>query len=534
MAQSLAGTSTLLRLALRRDRIMLPAWVAMFVLMAAFSASATVGLYPDPASRVRAAEAINGTPSLVALYGRIYDVTSLGAIAMIKMGGVGAALLAVVAYMLVVRHTRAEEEIGRLELLGGGVVGKQAPLAAALATGIGAALATGVLTAAALATVGLPALGSLAFGLAWSATGTVFAGVGAVAAQVTTSSRAARGLAAAVLGAAYAARAVGDSAGGTEPLWLSWTSPIGWGQQVRPYAGDRWAVFLVSILFTAACVGVAVLLNARRDLATGLFPERPGPGHAAARLGSPLGLAWRLQRGMLLGWAVGFLVLGFILGNVASNIGDMLDSPAAREMITTLGGVEGLTDAFIAAELGFMGIGGAAFGVQAALRMHAEETSLRLEPVLATATGRTRWAASHVTVAVGGPLVLALVAGAAVGAANAAQTGSTADLGRAVLGALVHLPAIWVVVGLAVAAYGLVPRLAPAAWAVLVAFLLVGEIGALLELPTWVMNLSPFTHVPRLPGGELLVEPLLWLTALAGALVGVGLAGFRRRDVNER
>ncbi|HEX5772163.1 MAG TPA: ABC transporter permease, partial [Nocardioidaceae bacterium] len=105
MAESLAGTSTLLRLALRRDRIMLPAWVAVFVLMAAFSASATVGLYPDPASRMRAAEAINGTPSLVALYGRIYDVTSLGAIAMIKMGGIGAALLAVVAYMLVVRHT---------------------------------------------------------------------------------------------------------------------------------------------------------------------------------------------------------------------------------------------------------------------------------------------------------------------------------------------------------------------------------------------------------------------------------------------
>lgn len=534
MADSLAGTGTLVRLALRRDRVMLPTWVAVFVVMAAFSASATVGLYPDTGSRVRAAEAINGTPSLVALYGRIYDVTSLGAIAMIKMGGIGAALLAVVAYMTVLRHTRADEELGRLELLAGGVVGKQAPLAAALVIGVGAALATGLLTAAALAGVGLPAAGSLAFGLAWTATGVAFAGVGAVTAQVTTSARAARGLSAAVLGAAYAARAVGDSTGDVDPMWLSWTSPIGWGQQVRPYAGDRWAVFLVSIVFAAACVAGAALLSSRRDLGTGLLQERPGPAGAARGFDSPLALAWRLQRGMLLGWAIGFLVLGFILGNVASNIGDMLDSPAAQEMIMKLGGVEGLTDAFIAAELGFMGIGGAAFGVQAALRMHGEETSLRLEPVLATATGRLRWAASHLSLAFAGPVVLAAVAGVAVGAANAAQTGDGADLAEAVLGALVHLPAIWIMVGLVVVTYGLAPRFAPATWGILVGFLLVGEIGALLELPTWVMDLSPFTHVPRLPGGELRVAPLLWLTTIAVGLVVLGLAGFRRRDVNER
>lgn len=129
----------------------------------------------------------------MALYGRVYDVTSLGAIAMVKMGGIGSALLAVLAFVLVIRHTRAEEEVGRLELLAGGVLGGYAPLAGGLACACGVALATGLLTAVPLAAVGLPLVGSLAFGLAWTGTGVVFAGVRAVAAQLATSARAAWG-----------------------------------------------------------------------------------------------------------------------------------------------------------------------------------------------------------------------------------------------------------------------------------------------------------------------------------------------------
>ena len=534
MREGLAGTGTLIRLAVRRDRVMIPIWVAVFVVMAAVSADATVGLYPDVASRAQAAETINGTPSLVALYGRIYDVTSLGAIAMIKMGGIGSALLAVLAFMLVVRHTRAEEEDGRLELLAGGVVGAYASLTAAIVCAVGTALAAGILTAGALVATGLPTAGSVAFGLAWSATGTVFAAVGAVAAQVTTSARTARGLATVVLGVTYVLRAVGDSTGKADPTWPSWASPIGWGQQVRPFAGDRWPVFLILVASAAVLTAVAFGLNRRRDLAAGLVADRPGPATASERLRSPLSLAWRLERGALVAWGLGFVLLGLVLGNVASNVGSMLDSPASRALITKLGGVQGLTDAFIAAEIGFMAIVAAAFGIQAALRLHAEETSLRLEAVLATATERTRWALSHTTVAVLGPVLLVLVFGLGVGAANSIHTGAMGGLGDTVVGALVQLPAIWVVVGVVVAAYGVAPRLVPAGWAALVAFLLLGELGPLLELPSWAMDLSPFTHVPRLPGGELRLVPLVWLTVVAAALLVVGFVGFRRRDIAER
>ena len=95
MGDSLAGTGALIRLALRRDRWLVPAWILGLALMAGFSASATADLYPDVADRTRAAEVINATPSLVALYGRIYDPTSLGALSLIKLTAFGVAMVGI-------------------------------------------------------------------------------------------------------------------------------------------------------------------------------------------------------------------------------------------------------------------------------------------------------------------------------------------------------------------------------------------------------------------------------------------------------
>src|SRR5262249_14227077 len=239
----------------------------------------------------------------------------------------------------------------------------------------------------------------------------------------------------------------------------------------------------------------------------------------------------RLHRGTLLGWTAGFVLLGAAFGSIASSVGDLLTSPQARDMITKLGGRQVLTDAFLATELGLAGVIAAGFGVQAALRMRAEETGLRAEPLLATAVTRTRWAASHLTVALAGTAVLLAGTGLAAGVAYAAQTGRPGDLGSVLAGALVEVPAAWLVTAVVLAAFGLAPRLVVAGWVALVAFLLLGEFGVLFGLDQWVMDLSPFAHVPRLPGGNVTALPLVLLLAVAAALATAGLAGFRRRDV---
>ncbi len=94
-----------------------------------------------------------------------------------------------------------------------------------------------------------------------------------------------------------------------------------------------------------------------------------------------------------------------------------------------------------------------------------------------------------------------------------------------------QIPAVWLIVGIVVAAFGLAPRAIVAGWLALVAFMLLGEFGSLFNLNHYVMDISPFAHVPRLPGGAFSVAPMVWLTVIAAGLIVVGLAGFRRRDV---
>ncbi|HEX2849429.1 MAG TPA: hypothetical protein VHN98_02710 [Acidimicrobiales bacterium] len=528
---SFAGTGVLVRLALRRSRVLAGAWLGVFVLMAWGSAAATVGLYPTASSRLAAAEAVNGSQALVALYGRVYDPTSLGAIAMIKMGGIGAVFVAVVAIVLVVRHTRGDEESGRFELVGSGVMGRLAPLTAALLTATVVAATLAALTALVLAAAGLPADGSLAFGLAWGGVGLAFAAIAAVTAQLTASARTATSFAVAVLAVVYVLRGVGDAAGTAGLRWLTWMSPIGWSQQFRPYAGNRWWVLLITLVFTIATSATAYVLAAGRDMGTGLLPSRPGPPTAAPSLRSPLTLAWRLQRTSFLAWAIGFVALGALLGSMASGVGGFFESDNARELFTKLGGQKALADAFLAVELGAAGIVAAAFGIQSMMRARAEETSGLAEPVLAGAVSRTRFALAHVGVAAGGATALLALGGAAVGVARAVQLHDGAEIGRLLGGGLAHAPAAWVLIAVVAAAYGFVPRAIGVGWGLLAAFVLLAEIGPLLDLSHWVLDLSPFAHVPKVPGGAFTATPLVALTALATVIGGAGIAGFRRRDV---
>src|SRR5215203_65366 len=127
MMRALTGTGPLLRMALRRDRVIIPLWTLYFVAVSASSYGATVSLYGTPAERAAGARTINAAPALVALYGPVYAVTSAGAIAFVKRVGLDAAVVSVVAALLVVRHSRADEELGRRELVSAGRVARHAP-----------------------------------------------------------------------------------------------------------------------------------------------------------------------------------------------------------------------------------------------------------------------------------------------------------------------------------------------------------------------------------------------------------------------
>lgn len=522
------GTATLLRLALRRDRVVMPLWMLLLsVPLAPVYIGSIQAVYPSEADRAGLAASIMASPAQRALYGPVYN-DSLGAVGIWK-AGIFHLLIAVAVILTVIRHTRAEEETGRSELVGSAVVGRAAGLTAALLLTGGAAIGTGVIGAAGLLTTGVPAAGSLAFGAALAGSGLVFTAAAAVAAQLSASARVCRGVAFAVLGAAFAARAVGDVGSGA----LSWLSPLGWALQVRPYAGERWWVLLLPLLSTVVLGAVAYRLQARRDVGAGLLPDRPGPAAAAPALSGAVGLAWRLDRGSVLVWTVGLLLYGLLVGSVTHGIADELgDSTAAHDVVARLGGTAELEAAFLAVAFTTLAMVAAAFAVSLALRLHQEETDGRAEKILAGAVSRTRWLASHLVFAAGAPAVALLCCGVVTGLVYGVAAGDVAGaLGTVVGTAAAQVPAVWLLVALTLALFGVLPRFTPAVWAVLVGFVAVYLLGSLSTVPQWLLDLEPFAHVPRVGAGDFTAVSLTWLVLIDGVLAAVGIVAFQRRDL---
>lgn len=533
MTTAPVGTGAMIRLALRRDRIMLPVWIGSLTALVVGTGSSIAGLYPTEAARAEFASSIAANPALRAVYGHGANLTSVGGLTAWRIGGTGAVAVALMSLLIVIRHTRAEEESGRLELLGATVVGRRAPLAAGFLVALGANLVIATLVGLGLVGLGLPAAGSFALGGSLAAAGVVFAAVAALAGQLTAGARAANGMAAGVLGLSYLLRVVADAASSGGPGWVSWLSPIGWVEQIRSFGGERWWVFGLAVAFTVAVTGTATALATRRDLGAGLLPDRPGPARGSARLAGPFALAWRLHRATLLGWTVGFAVLGILVGSVADAVGDLVNgSPGLGRVLTRLGGSGNLTDTYLAATLGIVGLLASAYAVAAALRARAEETGQRAEPVLATTVGRIRWACGHLLFAGAGSAVLLAVAGLGIGVAHGVRTGAVGTQVPRLLGAaLVQLPAVWVLAGITVALFGLVPRAATAGWVALAGCVLLGQLGPVLRLDQRLLDVSPFVHLPRLPGGTLTAAPIVWLVGIAALLTVLGLVGLRRRDI---
>ncbi|MEU2909469.1 ABC transporter permease [Streptomyces massasporeus] len=519
--RQLAGTGTLLRFALRRDRLLIPVWIAVNALMVLSMPGTLEGLYGTPAERADLLRQMEANSSLRAMVGPVFG-DSLGALTAWRAGVYAGALAAVMSLLIVVRHTRDEEESGRQELVASGMVGRRASLTAAL---LAAAVANGVL--ALLVTAGLAGqgtTGALALGLGIAAVGMVFATMAAIVAQLTESARLARGLTAAALGAAFVLRAAGDSATDDGSSVLTWLSPLGWLENLRPYASERWWVLALFAGAVALQSAVAYALAGRRDLGMSFLPTRPGP--ASGRLGSAGALAWRLQRGGVLGWSIGFFLAGVVYGGMTDGAADLVgDNAGARRIVERMGGQAGLTDAFLASMVGMLGLIAALYIVASVLRLHGEETSGRAEPVLANAVGRVRWAAGHLVIAFGGAALIMLLAGLGFAVGYGKETGPI------LAACLVQLPAVWVIGGLAVLLHGVLPRAALAAWGVAGAALLIGWVGPALDAPQAVLDVSPFGHLPKLPGGSVQWGPVLVLTGLAVLLVAGGLAGLRRRDM---
>jgi ABC-2 type transport system permease protein len=510
--------------ALRRSRILVAAWTAVLALVCYASAAATASLYATAADRVAAAESINASSALVALYGPILDVHSLGEIAMTKATVTYGVFVMALCVVLVRRHTRVEEESGRAELVGALGISPSAPLASGVLLGAVASLLVALTAALADIAGGLPVTGSLWFAGSWLGLGLVGTGIGAVAAQLSASARTCGAVAAGAIGALFLVRALGD----TTVSWLSWLSPLGWSTRLRAWSDPRGGVLLLDLGLAALLVGAALVLRARRDLGSGLLAERPGPATGSPRLADALSLNLRVHTTSLAVWTLACAVLGALMAAIVPSVESILDSAGAREMVHRLGGVGALQQSLVAALVSVCAVVISCFAVTVVGHGGAEEHDGRTEEVLATATGRSTTFLAVGLVALGGTAWLLLVTGLAMALG---AIGTSVSFGGTLAAALVQIPAVWLVGALALLGLSLGSRWAIAGWVVLVAFFVVGPVAELLRLPGWVAGLSPYSHVPRVPAESLSVTPELVVSALAAACVATAWWRYRERDI---
>ncbi|GAA4478373.1 exporter of polyketide antibiotics [Enteractinococcus fodinae] len=529
----LAGLGTMIRFMLRRDRIRLPVWILGHGLFVIYITAALPQLAPSERD-------LAGLTSLLTQpVARMFTGPALGlddpTYERFFAAGYAPYLFIIAALMnifLVTRHTRAEEQSGRAELLRASVLGRHTMLTATLVVAglanLGAAAIVTVLTLGA----GYPAAGSVLVGVATGATGMVFAGITAITAQVNEFSRAASGMAGAILGAAFVLRALGDMAepGGSA---LSWASPLGWAAQTAPYVHDRWWPLALSAGLAAVTIAIAYFLQDRRDFGASLVPPRPGNTRAHPMLGHPLGLAARLQRGGFLGWGFGILALGVIDGLFTQAMLDAADAmpPEMRAVF----GTEQLLDGYVGFLASFIAILVAAYVVYAIQTLRTEEGSGRADTVLATPVSRAGWLGSHLTVVAAGAMLILLITGLGTGISAAAVTGEAFLIGDVLWAHLATAPAILVVLGLTVGCFGLLPRfMTLVGWLAVAIIAIVDLFAELLDLPDGFRALSPLWHLPRVPVEDFEPTPFVVLLGIAVVTAVLGLIGFRRREINDK
>lgn len=540
---SLRGTWRLFRLQLRLDRFKLPLWMTLTTVLIYVTLKELCAAYGSE-ERVILYASTTAPSTITRVLGGALTGPSIGEITIIESFLLIALMVCLVNIFLVVRHTRKNEEAGRTEIIGSLIVGRQAQLTSTLllASTVNIVFVFGFI--AAYRANNLPMEGALVYSVSIGLMGMFFACVAAVAAQLFENSRSVNGFAAIVLAVSWLFRGIGDALGtldetglGVESGFLSYLSPLGWVTNTKPFSGDErlWllGLFGVGILaLTIAAYGLSTL----RDVGGSTFQSKSGRANASRMLLSRMGLVWRLNRAAFVSWLAAMVVLGATMGAVADEFKNLIaNNEEIRQMLAAMGmgGVSDATDILFAATFSMSSLALAGYGLQILSRIQSEESSGRLELILSTRLSRFGWIIRYVIFAAVSSMVLLFVSGLSTGLAYGLVAGDVWANSIRLSGAImVNVPAILVMLGFSVVLFGVLPRLyTPLTWSSLGACLIIYQLGPVLNLPRWLVNVSPFAHTPPVPADSINFVPLCIMTTVALGLLTVGLMFYRNRDL---
>lgn len=526
------NTGNLIRFILRRDRFRLLIWLFSLSAITLLVAKSFTALYSTAGERQAIAETMRN-PAMSAMVGRGYGLDNYtnGAMMAHQMLLFTAIAVAIMSILFVARHTRAEEEDGRLELIRSLPTGRLSSLSATIIVMFGINTLLALVTGFGLYALRIESIdlkGSLLYGAALGAIGIFFTAATAVFAQLAESSRGATGLSFILLGLAYLIRAAGDV--GNEIL--SWFSPLGWVLSAEVYVNNYSWPILLTVGVAIILVILALYLNAIRDLAAGFLRSKRGREYASPFLQSPTGLMLRLQRTGLVTWAIGMYILGASYGSVLGDLEAFFEgNDMLEDLLTPIEGFS-LTEQFIAMLMSIMAMFCTIPALLAMLKLVEEERKNRTEHLLSRAVSRTRLIGSSYLASTIIAFVMLSLTVLGLWSAGVITMESGIAFSALYGAAIVYLPAMLVMIGVAMLFVGYVPKLKGFVWIYLLYSFVVVYLGGLFQFPEWLSKLTPFGHIPQLPVEDLDFMKISILTMIAIGLMIVGIIGYNRRDIH--
>jgi len=533
------GFLALFRLILRRDRIKLPLWI----LGITTSLVSMVPLLKDTYAEQSNLDALYGSfarnAASLFLTGPM-DKPSFGGLMTIETYIWWGLAVAFMNTLLIVRHTRLNEEMGAQELMLSGQVHRHATLTTALTTAVIVNVLVAVGIGAGLSSLeGSWGSGAWLYGFSMGLFGFAWAVIAAIVVQLVQSTRTANGMLAGLIGMTFVLRGVGNVTGAVsadgilQPSWVSWLSPFGWLQATRPLTFPEWWPLLVPVVFATVAVPVAYWLLGKRDVGAGVLPQRKGRARASRVLRTSLGFTWRLQRNIFFGWLVGSLAMATTIGVLIPELDSVYgESESARQLVESMGGAGAMVPAFLSAMISITAIMVLAAVAQGMSKLGVEESSAHLESLLATKLPRVKWAVLHMLIVLGGGAVMLAATGATIEVFVSAETDIPLEAGEYIVAALTYFPVLALFAGIYVLLLGVVPRMASVvAWTLFGYVAFMTWLGPFLKLEQWIMDLSPMSHIAAAPAQETELMPLVIMSAISLVLLVIGLVLFRRRDI---
>jgi ABC-2 type transport system permease protein len=538
MKDNFYNTSRLVRFMLRRERVISAIWI---IIMVFFS----VALVPGVSEVLGSGEdkeamlTMLSDPSMIAMLGPIYSESTAGLFAFMMLLWTMLAI-GIMNIFLIVRHTRADEERNRAEVVRSLPVGRLATLNAvmivALIVNTVLALLTG-LGMFAMNVGGFTFSGCMLYGALLGVFGLFCAALTAVFCQLCVSSRGALAFPGVIMVALYMVRAIGDMPnedGVMELEALSYMSPMGLLQRSQVFVNDYWWPVTAVLLITAVVTVGAFILNRIRDIDQGFIPAKPGRKTAKRSLLSSFGLSWRLSRNTLIWWSIGMFLIAAMYGVIMGDIGDFIESnefygQLMIDVPESMGNMQ--AQSFVATINIMLSICIAIPVLAMVFKLRREESDGRLEHILSRSVSRTRNLAGYTAIGFITSLVVPFVTATGFYISSVSVMEEAIPFSFFLENSLVYLPALWVMLGIGVLLVGAFPKATVFTWGYIGYTFFIMFFGGIVNLPDFLKKTTPFGYIPML-----IIEDINWfsmavLTLIAALLTVIGLTAYRKRDM---